>query len=100
MHFKSTDCRQSIPYIIPHLISEWSDREVGDKLSATPKKDSFFEVYQIAHEKFFVIRGEVKTAEGFFKSSWAFVLEPIGEDATHLVVRTRMTMWTHWKEWF
>ncbi|WP_018613354.1 hypothetical protein [Segetibacter koreensis] len=83
-----------------HLVGDWSDRKVGDKLSATPKKDSFFEVYQIEHEKYFVIGGELKTEEGFFKSSWSFVLEPVGEEASHLVVRAKMTMSPKWKEWF
>jgi len=83
-----------------HVVNKWDDRKVGDKLAATPKKDSFFEVYKIEHEKFFVIGGEIKTSEGFFKSSWSFVLEPIGDDATHLVVRAKMIMSPKWKEWF
>jgi hypothetical protein len=82
-----------------HQVSEWTDRKVGERLSATPKKDSFFDVYQIEHEKFFVIGGEVKTPEGSLKTTWAFVLEPIGEDATHLIVRAKMIMTPKWKEW-
>ena len=34
-----------------HLEDKWTDRKAGDRLPATPKKDSFFEVYQIEHEK-------------------------------------------------
>jgi len=83
-----------------HLVKEWGDRNVGDRLAATPGRDSFFEVYKIEHEKYFVIGGELKTSESFFKSTWSFVLEPIGEDATHLIVRAKMKMSPEWKEWF
>jgi hypothetical protein len=31
--------------------------------------------------------------------TWAFVIEPIGEDATHLVSRVRMVTAPKWKEW-
>ena len=57
-------------------------------------------MYKIEHEKYFVIGGELKTSESFFKSTWSFVLEPIGEDATHLIVRAKMKMSPEWKEWF
>jgi len=43
-----------------HQVSEWGDRKVGDKISATPEGDSFFEVYQIEHENYFVIGGQIK----------------------------------------
>jgi hypothetical protein len=82
-----------------HLIDEWTDRKVGDRLRATPKEDSFFEVYKIEHEKSFVIGGEIINGENFFRSTWAFVLDPIGEDATRLVVRAKMKMSPEWKEW-
>jgi hypothetical protein len=85
---------------IDHLIDKWSDRRIGDRLAATPKQDSFFEVYKIQHEKFFVIGAKIKTAEGFFKTTWAFVLEAVGEDATHLVVRAKMKMSPAWKQWW
>jgi hypothetical protein len=83
-----------------HQMSKWSDRKVGDRLAATPRQDSFFEVYKIEYEKFFVIGGETKTPEQFFKSTWSFTLEPIGEDATHLIVRAKMMTSPEWKEWF
>jgi hypothetical protein len=83
-----------------HQVSKWDDRKPGEKLSATPKHDSFFEVYRIEHQKFFVIGGELNTPEGMFKSTWAFVPEPVGNDATHLVVRAKMSMLPKWKEWF
>jgi len=43
-----------------HQVSKWGDRKVGDKISATPEGDSFFEVYQIEHENYFVIGGQIK----------------------------------------
>jgi hypothetical protein len=83
-----------------HLVDKWSDRKIGDRLAATPKKDSFFEVYKVQHERFFVIGAKIKTGEGFFKTTWAFVLERVGEDATHLVVRAKMKMSPAWKQWW
>ncbi|MFL6413151.1 MAG: hypothetical protein ACJ71K_18155 [Nitrososphaeraceae archaeon] len=31
-----------------HLINEWGDRKVGDRLSATPKKDSFLKFIKLS----------------------------------------------------
>jgi hypothetical protein len=84
---------------VDHLVSEWTDRQVGDKLSATPAGDSFFEVYKLEHEKYFVIGGEIERSIDYFKSTWAFELHPIGEDASYLIVRARMMMSPSWKEW-
>ena len=83
-----------------HLVTEWTDRKVGDRLSATPKQDSFFEVWQVKKEEYFVIGGSTRKMNEVFKMSWAFVLEPIGSDATRLVVRAKMIMSERWKEWF
>ena len=82
-----------------HLVAAWTDREPGDRLAATPRLDSFFEVYRVASEKHFVIGGEGHRLGGPFKVTWAFVLEPIGVNATHLIVRTRMTASPKWAEW-
>lgn len=82
-----------------HLVDEWNSRNVGDKLSATPELDSFFNVYAMLPEKNFVIGGETERLDGPFKMTWAFVLEPIGEDATHLISRARMESSPKWKEW-
>jgi len=84
---------------IDHLVNDWEDRKVGERLSATPKQDSFFEVYEVEHEKHFVIGGEAEKMGGPFKTSWAFVLEPIGEDATHLITRAKMELSPKWMEW-
>lgn len=84
------------------LKPEWTDRQPGDRLSATPAQDSFFEVYQVSSEKNFVIGGESEKANGLlspFKMTWAFVLEPVGEDAVCLLVRARMKAAPKWAEW-
>lgn len=83
-----------------HLVNEWGDRKVGDRLAATPKQDSFFEVYRVQHEQCFVIGGEAQRMGGPFQVSWAFVLEPIGTDATRLVTRAKMICSPKLTEWF
>jgi hypothetical protein len=82
-----------------HVVQEWKDRKSGDRFSATPAGDSFFEVYRIEHEKVFVIGGEIRKGPELFKSTWAFELHPIGDDACSLVVRAKMTMKPLWREW-
>jgi NOL1/NOP2/fmu family ribosome biogenesis protein len=51
-------------------------------------------------EKHFVIGGKKRNRYGIFRMTWAFVLEPIGTEATHLVVRAKMIMSQKFKEWF
>ena len=85
-----------------YVVDDWNDRSVGDHLSATPAQDSFFEVYAVERDRYFVIGGESEKAMGImkpFKMSWAFVLEPLGEDATRLLVRARMKSSPQWAEW-
>lgn len=87
---------------IDYLVDEWTDRHEGDKLSASPGMDSYFDVYQVKTEKHFVIGGESEKMAGVlkpFKMTWAFVLEPIGEDTTRLVARARMKSAPKWAEW-
>ncbi len=87
---------------VDRIVEEWTDRQPGDRLSATPSGDSFFEVYQVSTEKHFVIGGESEKAHGLlspFKMTWAFVLEPVGEDATRLLVRAKMKSSPSWAEW-
>ena len=83
-----------------HLVAEWADRKVGDRIPATPRQDNFFEVWQVKKDEYFVIGGTTRKMSEVFKMSWAFVLEPIGSDATRLVVRAKMIMSEKWKEWF
>lgn len=84
---------------VDHLVEGWETRGVGDKLSATPKGDDFFNVYDVEFEKHFIVGGEMERAGGPFKMTWAFILEPIGDDATRLVSRARMKSSPKWAEW-
>ena len=92
--FLDNDNKKSTDHIVP----EWEDRNIGDRISATPENDGFFEVYSIKKEDHFVIGGQVKNAKGQFRSTWAFKLEPVGNDATFLITRARMKMSPQWKE--
>jgi hypothetical protein len=84
---------------IDHLVEGWETRRVGDQLAATPAQDSFYDVYQVEPEQYLVIGGETERIGGPFKMSWAFIVEPVGEDATHLVTRARMESSPKWAEW-
>lgn len=81
-----------------HIVNGWESRDVGDRLSATPAGDSFFSVYRVEKEKSFIIGGEKERLGGPFKMTWAFVLEPIGEDACRLITRARMKLAPAWAE--
>lgn len=81
-----------------YLVDGWERRQVGDKLSATPKGDEFFNVYNVEFEKYFVIGGQTQRAGGPFAMTWAFILEPIGDDATRLITRARMKSSPKWLE--
>ena len=83
-----------------HIVDVWPNRQVGERIPATPKLDSFFEVLEVSKDHYFVLGGKTTTENGIFKMSWTFELEPIGDDATHLVVRARMIMSPKFKEWF
>lgn len=82
-----------------HLVAGWETRRIGDKLSATPEGDEFFNVYSVEFESHFVIGGETNRATGPFKMTWAFVVEPVGEDATRLTTRARMISSPKWAEY-
>lgn len=84
---------------VDHLVEDWIDRKVGDHLSATPSQDSFFEVYTVDREVSFIIGGEKTKANDLFRMTWAFVLEPVGDDATRLTTRVRMEAAPAWKAW-
>lgn len=84
---------------VDHLVEGWETRSTGDKLWATPKGDGFFDVYETVKEKHFIIGGESHRLGEPFSTTWAFILEPIGDDATHLVTRARMKSQPPIKEW-
>ena len=84
---------------IDHLVEGWETRKAGDQLWATPKGDGFFDVYEIEEEKHFILGGESHRLGEPFSTTWAFILEPIGSDSTHLVTRARMKSQPPVKEW-
>ena len=84
---------------IDHLVEGWEIRNPGDKLWATPNGDSFFDVYEAEKDKHFILGGESQRLGEPFSSTWAFILEPIGRDCTHLVTRARMKSQPPVKEW-
>ena len=84
---------------VDHIVEEWETRQVGDKLWATPKGDGFFDVYEVKQNKCFIVGGKADRLGEPFSSTWAFILEPIGKDATHLVTRARMRSQPPFKEW-
>lgn len=84
---------------IDHLVKEWGKRSPGDKISATPSHDNFFEVYEVEKEKYITIGGETERMGGPFRMTWSFILEPIGADATHLISTARMSAAPKWTEW-
>ncbi len=83
---------------IDHLVEGWESRRVGDQIAAVPSLDYFFDVLEVEKEKHFIIGGGTTKLGSPFKMTWSFVLEPIGEDATHLVNRARMESGPPWKE--
>jgi hypothetical protein len=87
---------------IDHLVEGWETREVGDRLAATPEQDGFFDVFAVEKERHFVVGNEFdKTiaGSGSLKMSWAFVLQPIGDDATRLITRVRGVVAPKWADW-
>ena len=84
---------------VDHRVKAWAKRETGDRISATPKADAFFEVYAVNEGKYFIIGGEGQRLGEPFSMNWTFFLEPVGNDATHLITRARMRSQPPLKEW-
>ncbi|HEY1114005.1 MAG TPA: SRPBCC family protein [Chitinophagaceae bacterium] len=84
---------------VDHLVAEWTDRQKGDPIPVLRGSKDFFEVHDLAREKYFVLKAEAQPPKPHFRTSWAFVLEPVGSDATRLLVRARMESAPKWNEW-
>ena len=82
-----------------HVVNAWELRNVGDKLSASPAGDDFFNVHRVDKPKDFVIGGDQERLGGPFKMTWSFVLEPVGVDACRLITRARMKSTPEWAAW-
>jgi len=84
---------------VDHIVKEWDTRKAGDKIWADPKGTVFFDIYEVEEERYFIMGGIGERLKEPFSMSWAFILEPIGKDATHLITRVRMISQPPLKEW-
>ena len=79
-----------------HIIPELQSLSVGDILPALPRRTDGFAVVSLDAPRSLVLGDPALVPGGLrpksappWKTSWAFVLEPIGGDATRLTVRVR-----------
>ncbi len=84
---------------VDHLVPEWTDRRLGDKVATTLEQDGFYAVRAIEPGHLLALAGETDRLGGHVQMIWSFVLEPIGEDATRLVTRVRAAGTPRWSEW-
>lgn len=82
-----------------HLVTSWATREVGEIVATTLAKDGGYEVMAVEQDHLYVIGGETDRLGGHVAMTWAFVLEPIGGDATRLLTRVRARGTPRWSEW-
>lgn len=84
---------------VPELRADWAERRVGETVHATPALDGGYRVLQVQRDRCFVIGGETHRMGGHVRTSWSFVLEPIGSDATRLLTRVRGIGYPPWSAW-
>lgn len=84
---------------IDRLVEGWETRKKGEKIAALPSFKTFFDVYEVKHEKHFLLGGEYPLFGHPYRMTWVFVVEPIGYDATHLIARARMHTEPAFLEW-
>lgn len=82
-----------------HLVNTWTDRRKGDHIPALRGSQDYFEVWDLEPESYLVLTAHSHPPKAPFRTSWAFALEPVGSDATRLVVRARMEAAPKWSEW-
>lgn len=85
---------------VDKLVPGWTERRVGDRVAATMTDDFSYRVLASEPSKLFVIGGSAEHLGGRIDMAWSFVLEPLGDDATHLVTRVRARGAPRWSEWF
>ena len=56
-------------------------------------------VLDVQKERCYVLGAETDRMGGHIRTSWSFVLEPIGSDATHLITRVRGIGDPPWSAW-
>lgn len=74
---------------VERLVPGWESRAPGDRIAADPAATGFFEVFTAEPEQALVIGNAFERLGGQFRMSWAFVLEPVGDDACLLHTRVR-----------
>lgn len=84
---------------VDHLVTGWETRIAGDRLAAQPSQENFFDVYEVKRERYFIIGGSYPLFGHPYSMTWSFILEPIGEDAVHLIARARMETEPPLLEW-
>lgn len=84
---------------VRELRPEWTERRVGDTVHATPALDGGYKVLQAQPEQHLLLGGETDRLGGHVRTTWSFVLEPIGSDATRLVTRVRGIGTPPWSAW-
>lgn len=84
---------------VTELRAEWTERGVGDTVHATPALDGGYTVRDVQRGKCLVLGAETDRMGGHVRTSWSFVLEPIGPDATRLITRVRGIGTPPWSAW-
>ncbi len=84
---------------VERLVPEWGTREVGDELAAAPGSDAGFVVRSVAPEEHLVIGATTERLGARVEMTWAFALEALGSDATHLSTRVRARGSPRWAAW-
>lgn len=68
---------------------EWQQLRVGDVIPARPGSAEGFEVLRLEAERALVLGAEMRDGERTWKSTWAFVLEPLDASRTRVIARAR-----------
>lgn len=84
---------------VEELRPEWTERHVGDTVHATPALDGGYTVWDIQREHSLVLGAETDRMGGHVRTTWSFVLDPIGSDASRLITRVRGTGTPPWSAW-
>lgn len=80
-----------------HIEAKWQQLTPGDLVPATPDGSSAFGVLEMEYQHVIVLGSPSLRASGPaapgteppYRMTWAFVLEPVGDEATSLTVRVR-----------
>lgn len=82
-----------------HLVKDWEQRKTGDRLQCLPSSKEYFEVYDLKANSYLLVGTRNFLFGNPYEVTWVFALEQIGEDATRLVTRARMSLHPAALEW-